>query len=153
MAGKVVDKDRGQKRILQQLKGVDGWRVTIGVHGQEAPREGEIDNIGLAVIHEFGAPSAGIPERSFLRAAFDANVRKYLKLLLRGARAIARGRSTPKRALGITGEVAVADVVNLINAGIPPPNAPATIEAKGSSTPLIDTGALKQSIKPVVEKK
>lgn len=155
-AGKVIDKDRGMKRILRQLDAAEGWQVTIGVHGEDAGERGdfaEIDNVALAAIHEFGAPGAGIPERSFLRAAFDKNVRKYVRVLLIGARKIVAGTGTPKQAVGLAGEVAVADVVNLINAGIPPPNELATIEAKGSSKPLIDTSQLKQSIKPVVEKK
>lgn len=154
--GKVIDKDRGMKRILKQLDAADGWQVTIGVHGQDAGDRDdadEIDNVGLMVIHEFGAPGAGIPERSSLRAAFDKNVRKYTQLLLMGARKIIAGTGTPKQAVGIAGEVAVADVVNLINAGIAPPNLLATIEAKGSSTPLIHTKQMAQSIKPVVEKK
>lgn len=155
-AGKVIDKDRGMKKILRDLDAAEGWQVTIGVHGENAGERGdfdEIDNVALAAIHEFGAPGAGIPERSFLRAAFDKNVRKYVQVLLIGARKIVAGTGTPKQAVGLAGEVAVADVVNLINAGIPPPNTLATIEAKGSSTPLIHTKQMAQSIKPVVEKK
>lgn len=34
-----------------------------------------------------------------------------------------------------------------ISDGIPPPNAESTIRRKGSSTPLIDTGQLRTSIK------
>jgi hypothetical protein len=154
--GKVIVKDLGMKKIVRDLERADGWQVTVGVHGQDAGERGdfdEIDNVALAAIHEFGAPGAGIPERSFLRAAFDKNVRKYVQVLLIGARKIIAGTGTPKQAVGLAGEVAVADVANLINAGIPPPNAPATIEAKGSSKPLIDTGQLKQSVKPVVQKK
>jgi hypothetical protein len=155
-AGKVIDKDLGMKRILRDLDAAAGWQVTVGVHGENAGDRGdftEIDNVALAAIHEFGAPGAKIPERSFLRTAFDKNVKKYVLVLLDGARRIVSGKGTAKQAVGLAGEVAVADVVNLINAGIDPPNAPATIAEKGSSTPLVDTGQLKQSIKPVVEKK
>jgi hypothetical protein len=155
-AGKVIDKDRGMKRILKQLDAAEGWQVTVGVHGQDADERDdadEIDNVALMVIHEFGAPGAGIPERSSLRAAFDKNVRKYTQILLIGARRIVDGTGTPKQAVGLAGEAAVADVVNLINAGIPPPNTLATIEAKGSSTPLVAEAQLKASVKPVVQKK
>lgn len=89
-----------------------------------------------------------IPERSFIRSGFDKNVRKYIEIMRAGARKMAVNQTTARRVLGLLGEIAVADVVSLINAGIPPPNAPSTIRAKGSSKPLIDTGQLKQSVKP-----
>lgn len=157
-AGKVIVKDHGAKRILRDLDRASGWRVAVGVHGQDAGDSGgftagEIDNVALAAIHEFGAPGASIPERSFLRAAFDRHVKKYERLLLRGARKIVAGTGTAKQAVALAGEAAVADVMNLINAGIAPANADATIVAKGSSTPLIDTGQLKAAIKPVVQEK
>lgn len=150
--GKVIDRDLGMKRARRAIKAMDGWRVTIGIHGEEGGRDdGEIDNVGLGVIHEFGA--GDIPERSFLRSAWDQNVRrKYLPLLERESRKVVDGASTPKKALGLVGEVAVADVVNGINAGIPPPLKPATVARKGSTKPLIVSGQLKGSIKYKVEK-
>jgi hypothetical protein len=181
----VKDQDLGWKKIKKTIRAADGWTVTVGVHGTEQGRPGEIDNIALAAIHEFGttfqhpggtpykivngkavfvkkgtpgaygvtkAHEITIPERSFLRAAFDKNVRKYAKLLERGARQMAAGRSSAKQVLGILGEVSVSDTVNLINAGIPPPNRPATIKRKGSSKPLIDTAQLKGAIKAKVSK-
>lgn len=157
-AGKVIDKDRGLKRITRELARMDGWQVTVGIHGQDAGATGSfdersLDNVALGAIHEFGAPGAGIPERSFLRAAFDANVKKYVRILLLGAKKIVAGTGTAKQAVGLAGEANVADTVNRINAGIPPPLKAATIARKGSSKPLIDTGQLKGSIKPVVTKK
>jgi hypothetical protein len=156
-AGKVIDRDRGMKKILRDLAAMDGWQVTIGIHGQESGRgdfgKGAIDNVALGAIHEFGAPGAGIPERSFLRSAFDANVKKYVRILLLGAKKVTTGLGTAKQAVALAGEAAVADVVNRINAGIPPPLRPATVVRKGSSKQLIDTGQLKASIKPVVTKK
>lgn len=156
-AGKVIDTDRGMRRALLGLESLDGWQVTVGVHGEDAGGGkgdfSDMDNVALFALQEFGAPGAGIPERSSLRAAFDLNVKKYVKALLLGAKNVSRGRGTPKQAVAIAGEIATADIINLINAGIAPPNAPATIAAKGSSTPLIDTGQMKAAIKPVVSKK
>ena len=40
-----------------------------------------------------------------------------------------------------------------ISAGIDPPNAESTIKAKGSSTPLVDDGTLRQSITYVIDEK
>lgn len=164
-AGKVIDRDRGMKRILKDLDRAAGWQVTVGVHGKDAGERGgfepgEMDNVAIFTIQEFGAPGntffghpAPIPERSSLRAAFDANVKKYVRVLMLGARKIIDGTLTGKQAVALAGEAAVADVINLINAGIPPPNSPVTIARKGSTKPLEDTGQMKAAIKPVVTKK
>lgn len=151
MAKNVTVKDRGYKRLVRQINALDGWQATVGVHSQQADSGRGIDNVGLMVIHEFGV--GRIPERAPLRTAFDKNRRKYERFLASGARLIASGKSSPKQIAGIVGELAVADVVNGINAGLPPPNAPSTIDRKGSSTPLVDTGQLKASIKSVVRKR
>lgn len=186
MAGTVKDEDLGWEKIKKTIRQAEGWRVTVGVHTEDTAHEGPIDNVGLAVIHEFGATfqhpggtlyrfggeggivflpkgSLGaigvtqphqitIPERSFLRAAFDKNVKKYEKFLEQGAKAMAAAKATARQIVGQLGEIAVADVINLINAGIDPPLRSGTIARKGSSTPLIDTGQLKGSIKPKVSK-
>ena len=196
---KVIERDLGMKRAQRSIKALDGWAVTIGVHGEDGgQREGEIDNIGLAAVHEFGAsfmhpggtpytvgsvggssrsggmvgsgavvflpkgsPNAigvtrphriNIPERSFLRAAFDRNQRKYSRVLEAQTGRAIDGAISVKQALGIVGEVALSDVINRINRGIPPKLRPATVARKGSTKPLIDTGQLKGSIKAKVEK-
>ncbi len=147
---KVVD--RGFKRIMRSIRAMAGRGASVGIHANEAQRTetGSLSNVQLGVVHEFGAPEAGIPERSFLRSSFDANRRKYETILTKGAKRIAGGRDRAERVLGIAAEVAVADVINTINAGVPPANAPSTVRRKGSSKPLVDTGQLKASIKPVV---
>lgn len=42
---------------------------------------------------------------------------------------------------------AVGEIQQRIADGIPPPNAQSTVDRKGSSTPLIETGQLRASIK------
>lgn len=111
-----------------------------------------ISNVELATIHEFGAPSAGVPERSFIRSSFEKNRAAYeaaLKTLM--ARVYSNELTIPK-ALRILGLKMSADMKKGIteNAGIPPPNAPSTIEKKGSSRPLVDTGRLVGSITSAV---
>lgn len=125
--------------------------VTSGVQANEATidRDG-ITNAELAVIHEFGTTNN--PERSFIRAPFDANVKSYDKLLKSGVKAITAGRASKEKVLGVIGLKMVSDSVDAINDGIAPANKPATVKAKGSSTPLIDKGPLKQAITFVVKK-
>ena len=143
--GQVIVRDRGMIKRRLNLRALRGWQTTIGIHGTEDERgEGVVDNVQLGVWHEFGTDD--VPERSFLRSAWDKNVRTDDRLAQIQAGLVIDGVRTPKQAVTTVGERALADVVNGINRGIPPPNADSTIEAKGSSKPLINTGQLKGSI-------
>ncbi len=157
MAGGVQDIDRGWRRIVRRMARVGTKGVTIGVHADDEGRQTgrgdtSINNVGLAVVHEFGATirtgtaTIRIPERSFLRAAFDENRSKYLRMLRLLTRRVAGGQLTVDQMLGQIGEVAKADVERLIAAGVPPDIKESTKRRKGSSVPLIDTGQLRQAI-------
>jgi phage gpG-like protein len=121
--------------------------AAIGIQGTEAEddRDG-ISNAHLGAIQEFGliieALGINIPERSFMRAVFDQKAAQAVRLV---GKRLKSGDSLEK-ALGIGAEWLKAQMVRAIDAGIPPPNAPSTVAAKGSSKPLIDSGQLKQSI-------
>lgn len=119
-----------------------------------SPDEDQLSMAELGAIHEFGAPRANIPERSFLRATADAKRLEWMALLERSLRLAVAGRLTVDQAMGIVGQQAVADVVARIRegAGIPPPLQQATIDRKGSSRPLVDTGRLVQAISYEVKK-
>jgi phage gpG-like protein len=59
--------------LLSQISHhVSGNSVSVGVFGSRAP---------VAKHHEFGAPAAGIPERSFMRSAFRENREKIKKIM------------------------------------------------------------------------
>lgn len=59
--------------LLQQIDHkVDGLTAEVGVF------DGEEKRAQIAFWHEFGAPGAGIPERSFMRSTMEEN-RKGLK--------------------------------------------------------------------------
>lgn len=138
----------GLKRLQASAKQLAGKpRVKVGVlgGGDHGP---DLTNAELATIHEFGAPRAGVPERSFLRSTADLKRREWLALLVKVLQAAVDGKTTVQVALELVGQKAVADVVARIRngAGIPPPLKPATIAAKGSTRPLVDTGRLVQSI-------
>lgn len=147
-SGSVKDIDRGMKKIVKEMFGV-GKVAHVGIQGDEAAAEhegSELSNVQLGMVHEFGAPEVGIPERSFLRDTFDDNEEKYARMLDRGAKKILGGQSNQDTVVGLVGEQMVSDMKRRINEGIDPPNEDATVAAKGSSKPLIDTGALKNSI-------
>lgn len=119
-------------------------------------------NIELALIHEFGAPSAGIPERSFIRSSFDKHADKYQRLCNVLIRQVYEGTIDERRALGFAGVIMATDMKLGITtgAGIGPANAPATLArklgkgkwnrrgGKNKTQPraLVDTGQLVGSI-------
>ena len=151
MAVKVIDKDLGMKTIVTNMKRLDGAAVAIGFQGSEGAavvHDGsDLSNVELAALMEFGAPGAGIPARSMIRAAFDEKIREWTAIMAKLAERIYEDTpASARRVLGIAGEKARADIINRINKGIPPPNQPQTIARKGSSKPLIDTKQMANSI-------
>lgn len=143
------DSDKGFAALLK-LAGKRG-AAKVGVVGRAAeaehkvgPGEEPITNAELALIHEFGEGRA--PERSFLRASFDANREKYLARMRQYVGEVYDGRMVFSTALGRLGLEAASDTREFIRAGIAPANTPSTIAAKGSSKPLIDSSQLINAI-------
>lgn len=149
-AGTVIVRDLGLTAILKNMDSFDGVALAVGIQGPEAGAihpDGELDNVTLGLIHEFGAPAAGIPVRSWLRAAFDFNEARWIaQAAIIAEKVYDTTPAQPGRALGIMGEVVVSDIKRRFAQGIPPPLKQTTIDRKGSSKPLIDTGALRDSI-------
>lgn len=155
MAVKVKDTDKGWKRIQRAFAKLGpGMSVAVGIQGAvaTAAHSGGVTNVELGAIHEFGAPKAGIPQRSFLRATADENVNRIAKRFEVIARGVADGGTATEGGLLQIGEEFRALVIDRIKAGIPPPLQQATIDRKGESTPLIDTGALIGSISVAMRK-
>lgn len=153
----VIDRDLGMSQIIKNMRQFGTRGLFIGIQGGEAgaldPDHGEITNVELGVIHEFGAPGAGIPERSFLRSTFDAKINEWGRLAGKLAKKIySKTPQKPGRLLGLLGEKAVADVQNKIRQGIEPPIQEPTIRArerqfgKRSTTPLLASNQLLNSI-------
>ncbi len=118
-------------------------------------------NIEKAVFNEFGtrggASGGGwggpIPERPFMRNAMRDNRNKYRNALRQSARAILLSETSMKAVLGKLGALAQGDIQGEITSLRTPPNSPVTIALKGSSNPLIDTGAMRQAVTWIVENK
>lgn len=83
-----------------------------------------------------------IPARPWLNPGVDSGTEEYLKII---ERALAAGEPLGK-ALNQIGVVATGMVQKYMTELRTPPNAPSTIKAKGSSNPLIDSGALRASV-------
>ncbi len=147
---RVIVKDRGLNKILRNLADLDGKELRVGFQGPEAAAihpDSDLDIVGVAVIQEFGAPAAGIPERSLIRATFDEKINAWLKQVAKIAeRVYSTTPENPARALGILGELVVSDYRKAITSNIPPPLKAATIARKGSSTSWLDTGITRNAL-------
>jgi hypothetical protein len=157
---RVEDKDLGLNRIIRTLnKDLDGVVVKVGVQAKDkAVRRGKGGSIRntdqplavIAAIHEFGL--GDMPQRSFLRSAYDENLPMIDKMIQRVANGAVFGLGT-NAALNRLGNVVQGMVQRKIVDGLFVPNSAATIKRKKSSKPLIDTGHLRQSIRYVIERK
>lgn len=135
---KLKDRDKGYKAIIRELKKAahGGAFAKVGVLGDDETEGAEITTPELAAVHEFGAPSRGIPERSFIRATFDAKKNEWTEIARRLVALIYDGKMTIQQALGLLGARAAADVKNHITQGpeIPPPASPKTLARKQGLT-------------------
>lgn len=119
----------------------------IGSQGGKAPHgDSGLSVLEIAAVHEFGAPSVGIPERSFIRRTFNQKQAELAKVCAHLAAEYLAGLPLEKALgkLGAWGQTAVKKTIT--EDGVPPPLKPATIARKGSSRALVDTGQLLNSI-------
>ena len=161
MANSVKTVDRGARRLGSNLgggAGKTGRAILVGIQGQQAAEskkygEGESEDgdltVGMvAAFHEFGL---GVPERSWLRGWVDENRAMIQEDMKRAMRQVLLGRTTVDQVAHVLGVKWVASIQARIVAHIAPALDEATVEAKGSSTPLVDTGQLKSAITFIVE--
>jgi len=145
------------ERLTAPGEGVEAWIDLARRHPKSTIKVGILSGTGehpnashgqtMAEVgwwNEFG--TTRIPERPFLRTGLREQNDKYRLILKKGLKKILVGESTDTKILALLGAVAVSDVQAKIVAVNSPPNADLTQEKKGSSSPLIDTGALRQHI-------
>lgn len=108
---------------------------------------GKVDGpvVNRAIWNHYGT-SRGIPSRPFLLNAIRKNRREYLEAMKTAGAKILRGEATLDQTMRKLGIMAQGDIQQEITDLRDPPNAPATIRAKGSSNPLIDTGEMRSKV-------
>ena len=174
----MILKDTGGKgldNLVKQLEQLAEKQLLVGIPKTENKERGAgMNNASLLYIHEFGArirvtdkmrgylAATGlrlkksttfivIPERSTLRATMNENREKYAKIQSEQIKkAVMSGRMTAEQAYEGLGLIIQGDIQAKMQSGQFKPNHPYTVEKKGSSKPLIDTGNLVGSITYVV---
>lgn len=125
-------------------------RVAVGFPAGKV----DSDVLNRAVWNEFGtrggASGGGwggpIPERPFMRNAMRNNLGKYRSAMKTAAPHLLMGSTSLTGVLTKLGQLAVDDIKAEIQTLRSPPNSPVTIELKGSSNPLIDSGEMHQAV-------
>lgn len=146
--------DHGYKRLLEKIGEARGQTLIRAGVFDGPPRNPERGassapqptNAEVAAINEFGLGHN--PERSFLRATVDQEKSEIHDRLRHIGGTIFDFKSTGdiKQEARLFGEWFVGRMKQRIRDGIDPPDAPATIAEKGSSTPLIDSGQFWSSL-------
>jgi hypothetical protein len=163
--GTVIERDKGFNRIMDAFVKKGDMVVKVGIQGSESKQKHTGDfgkhqrpltNLEVGVIHEFGAPGASIPERSFIRSTATKNAKKYFSTLKTITKGIIAGVIDVRRGLELLGIQVEADMKSTMTKGIAPPlkhrrKVPKGV-APGKQVPLVNTGQLRNSITHVVTK-
>lgn len=145
MSGKVTDTDHGAAALLARVRELSGGkRVRVGILTDEPKKAAALTLLEVAVVHEFGG--GHVPQRSFIRATIDAHKADIERLQFALAKQVLAGTITPDQALQQLGARVASWMQTRISDGIAPALKDATVKAKGSSTPLVDTGQLFASV-------
>jgi len=140
---KPIDAIKRIEKIAKEMQGSSTVKVGLPKGSNAYPDGTSVIMVGS--VHEFGSPSRGVPERSFLRSTMQSNKRKYKKFMFKLGRGIATGKLDSNKALNTLGLRLVTDIKEKIT----DIKEPALISREGN--PLIDTGHLRQSIIHKVE--
>ena len=137
------------RRFQQELKELIKLEVAVGYQQGEASQDG-VDMVDIALFNELG--TVHIPSRPFIRDSLNNNKDKISQFMQRTAKDIVNGKSA-EDVLKKIGTFQKGLIQREITNGDFVPNSPATIRKKGSSTPLVDTGRMRQSVNFVVRER
>lgn len=117
--------------------------TSYGYKTEKDAKKGKVRFLGKGKGHmELGVTkphNITIPPRPWLDVGVKSGTQDYLEVIQNNSDDI-------DNALEIVGQIAVGKVQQYMTDLQSPANAPSTIAKKGSSNPLIDTGALRQSV-------
>ena len=131
------------KKFVRELNKLLDLEVHVGFQSGDATYENGADICEIAAYNEFGGSDR--PARPFMKQSFENHEAELKSGCEMVNKAIASG-STAEAALVKLGVAAKGLVQEeIVNGGFEP-NAPSTIERKGSETPLIDTGTMRGSV-------
>ena len=122
-------------KLLKQLESLFKKEITVGLHGDVGG-----DILSRGIYNEFGTKN--IPERSFIRAGYDTEKKNIINDAEKLTRKVVAMEIKPSTAANLLGDATKGRIQEFAIDLRDPPNAQSTIDAKGSSNPLVDTGQM-----------
>lgn len=139
---KLIDFQLAQQELRRELDKMRGNNfVTVGIHEDAGNVEdGSMTQAQNGALQNYG--NDRIPARPWLIPGVQSATQDIIDVIADGL----EGGLTPDQTLNQIGAVAAGATQQYITDLQTPPNAPSTIEKKGSSNPLIDTGSMRSSV-------
>jgi hypothetical protein len=149
----VTSKDNGYDALVKRVIGMKPVTVRVGLleaDGGQAHEGSDATLIEIAAWNYFGVLAKDgqgwhVPPRPWLGEWMDANdaaIREKLTVLMRS---VVAGERTRQQALDAIGAWCVGQIQAHIAQGVLPWNAPSTVAAKRSDTPLVNHGILRSA--------
>lgn len=155
MAQDFIDKRHKFDVFKTRMRQLNGSSTKIGYQESEKHKSRDTDEMSdmveIGSKHEFGSKEENIPQRSHIRTTTDEQRMRVNRKIQEGYSRILMNTSTPAAELEKVGEFMESKIKKKITDIRLPPNSPATILAKGSDNPLIDTGQMRASVRHVEE--
>ncbi len=145
----VIEIDKGFNKIIDNFTKLSKTELKVGIF-EDATNDGK-SIAEYAHTNEFGGLTlngAIIPSRSFMRSTYEEK-NGWKEEIEAVYNEVLQGNSV-ENAVGRLGEKVTNDIKEKISNNVPPPNAPSTIAKKRSSKTLIDTGKMRQAVRPVI---
>ena len=143
-------------QVVAGIRGMDNVVTKVGfpegepVASAQSQQENSVDNMSelarIAFTLEFGAPHLKNKKWPFMTKAFQNNKNRLESLVSQLYDRASEGRLEAMRALSIVGEFHQENIKEQIRLTRTPRLEQSTIDRKGSSKPLIDTGQMIQSV-------
>jgi phage gpG-like protein len=159
MAENVKVIDRGWSKILKAIGKLEKGRASsVGFQGNEAelqaPDHGDMTNVELGAIHEFGTNDGRIPSRPMLRSTFDKKQKEYEAEMVRINKKVTAGESVEDDLL-LLGEQFKGDILDAVRGDEFEDWADSTIKKKeleggAHGVPLWVSGQLMNALTAVV---
>jgi hypothetical protein len=148
----LIDRDLGWNALFRRVTLGGEAYAKVGIQ-QDTKRkqedgEGPIDMVQAGAIHEFGAPNAKIPERSFVRAWHDSARTKITLLQERLGQQFIDGKISLRGMVAKLGAFGQGGMRKFLRDLKEPPLKASTVKRrrKGSDNPLVDTAQMLNSI-------
>ena len=134
---------KGIKALLKRLE--KEGSVDVGILAGEGKHEdSDLTVAQVGFYHEFG--TVLVPERSFIRSTINSKSKEIKKVAAAQYKKVLNGDITNEKGLGVLGAFTAGLIQETFTNNNWAPNSELTQLLKGSSSPLIDTGQLRQSI-------